>query len=432
MSTTKPTYAIVGGGIAGLTLGIALHKRNINVEIYEAAAHFGEIGAGVTFTRNAIEAMTICDQGVHDAFTKVVTRNQWHSKQDVWFDFLDGMKQDASGHQEAEFTINSSVGMNGVHRAAFLDEMVKLVEGAKIAQFGKRLLDIEEQKDGKLQLKFKDGTTAVADAVIGCDGIKSAVRHHLVGKESPMADHVYTYKYAYRGLIDMDKAVEVIGEERAKNAVMWMGTGRHILTFPINHGATLNLVAFCTTDKDWPDYTKSTLPAKREEAIHDFQGFGPNIMSLLELIQPDLDIWGIFDLENPLSTFHTSKICVVGDAAHATSPHHGSGAGFCIEDAAVVATILSDPGVTGAPGTIEAAFDTYTQERKLRTQWLVMHSKRQGDLIEWNQPDVGKDFAKIEQEITASNFYIEAMDVKELCWKAKENLHKKLTKLGNN
>lgn len=222
MATSKPSYAIIGGGIAGLSLGVALHKRNIKVTIYESAAHFGEIGAGVAFTRNAVEAMKICDKGVYEAYEKVVTHNQWESKKNVWFDFLDGMKNE-SGHQEAEFTIESSVGMNGVHRAAFLGEMVKLVEGEGIAHFGKRLVDIEEgEKDGKLTMKFEDGTEAVADAVIGCDGIKSRVRHILVGEESPMASHVYTHKYAYRGLIDMDKAVETIGEERAKNAVMWV------------------------------------------------------------------------------------------------------------------------------------------------------------------------------------------------------------------
>jgi salicylate hydroxylase len=207
-----------------------------------------------------------------------------------------------------------------------------------------------------------------------------------------------------------------------------MGTGRHVLTFPVNHGETLNLVAFCSTDKDWPDYSQSTLPAKREEAIKDFQGFGPNVMKLLEMIKPDLDIWGIFNLEHPLDTYNKGKICVMGDAAHATSPHHGSGAGFCIEDAAVMASILADPAVTGAPGTIEAAFETYTAERKLRTQWLVMHSKRQGDLYEYKIPDVGNDLTKIEQEITASNFYIEAMDVHELCSNATKALHKRLGK----
>jgi len=91
-----------------------------------------------------------------------------------------------------------------------------------------------------------------------------------------------------------------------------------------------------------------------------------------------------------------------------------------------MATILADPAVTGEKDTIEKAFETYSAERKTRTQWLVNHSKRQGDLIEWSLPDVGRDFAKIEQEITASNFYIEKMDVHELCANAIKTLHEKL------
>jgi salicylate hydroxylase len=205
-----------------------------------------------------------------------------------------------------------------------------------------------------------------------------------------------------------------------------MGTGRHVLTFPINHGAVLNLVAFVTTDKDWPDYSRSTLPATREEAIKDYEGFGPNVMKLLEIVEPSLDIWGIFNLENELKAYNKDKIIVMGDAGHATSPHHGSGAGFCIEDAAIMATILSDPAVTGAPGTIEAAFAAYNAERKSRTQWLVNHSRRQGDLYEWNLKDIGNDFSRIEQEITAANYYIETMDVHELCEKATRKLHEKL------
>jgi salicylate hydroxylase len=143
MTTPKLTYAIIGGGIAGLTLGIALHKRGISVTIYEAAAHFGEIGAGVAFTRNAVEAMSICDQGVFEAFDKVVTKNQWEDKENVWFDFLDGMDNETRGHQKELFTSRSAVGANGVHRAAYLDEMVKLVESDNIARFGKRLESIE-------------------------------------------------------------------------------------------------------------------------------------------------------------------------------------------------------------------------------------------------------------------------------------------------
>lgn len=211
--------AVIGGGIAGLTLAAALHVRQIPVTVYEQAPKFGEIGAGVSFTPNAVEAMRKCHTGVREAFEKVCTRNLWPSKQKVWFDYLDGYdKSYPAGHQEAAFTISNNLGQRGVHRAHFLDEIVKLIPES-IARFGKRLDDITENANGRLTMKFVDGTTAEADAVIGCDGIKSRVRQIIVG-DHPSAYPRYSHKCAYRGLIPMEKAIAAVGEERAQNACM--------------------------------------------------------------------------------------------------------------------------------------------------------------------------------------------------------------------
>lgn len=226
MSSTKDfNIAIIGGGIGGLTLAIALHQRQIPVTIYEQAPKFGEIGAGVSFSPNAVQAMKVCHQGIYEAFEQVCTRNLWPSKKKVWFDYLDGYEpvMDKDGHQEAAFTISNSLGQNGVHRAHFLDAMVKLMP-KDIAKFGKRLSDISEASSGKLVMKFEDGSTAEADAIVGCDGIKSRVRQIMVGADHPSAKPSYTHKYAYRGLVPMEQAIEAVGEERAQNACMHVST----------------------------------------------------------------------------------------------------------------------------------------------------------------------------------------------------------------
>lgn len=222
MAPTKDfSIAIIGGGIAGLTLAIALHHRGINVNIYEQAPKFGEIGAGVSFSPNAVQAMRICHQEIYESFEKVCTRNQWPSKQKVWFDYYDAYDGDR-GHVERSrpvFTIEDSLGQNGVHRARYLDELVKLVPD-EIAHFGKRLRDLEQQDGGKCVMRFEDGSSAEADAVIGCDGIKSKTRQLLFGADHPCAHPTYTYKYAYRGVVPMTKAIEAIGEEQARNSCM--------------------------------------------------------------------------------------------------------------------------------------------------------------------------------------------------------------------
>lgn len=255
--------AIVGGGIAGLTLAIALYHRNIPVTIYEQAEAFGEVGAGVSFGPNAVEAMKACHSGIYEAFEKVFTQNLWPSKQKVWFDYLDGYNKGTSttaknaSRQDIAFTISNSLGQTGVHRAHFLDELIKLIPG-DIARFHKRLESIAEREtDGKLLLKFADGTQDEADLVIGCDGIKSQVRQVIVGAEHPSAKPSYTHKYAYRGLVPMEKAIEAVGEELASNSCMHV---RHPDLVCILH-------AGCDADDvtDGPRWSYADLPCKPRE-----------------------------------------------------------------------------------------------------------------------------------------------------------------------
>ncbi|KAL4940838.1 hypothetical protein BDV06DRAFT_230098 [Aspergillus oleicola] len=435
-SNSKPFHvAVVGGGIAGLTLAIALHYKGISVIVYEQAHAFAEIGAGVSFGPNAVGAMKYCHEGIYEALTKVWTQNLWPSKEKVWFDYLDGHTHNDDEYQASSegqegrrqkiaFTIYNSLGQTGVHRAHFLDELVKLLP-QELAQFKKHLENIEEQPNGKLLLSFADGAKDEADVVIGCDGIKSRVRQILVGEDHPSARPVFTQKYAYRGLVPMEKAIDAIGEELASNSCMHMGPNNHMLTFPVNGGKTLNIVAFHTTDEEWKDYPRLTRDGTREEALRDFANYGKNVTKLLKLCEEKLSIWAIFDLRKPVPTYHKGRLAISGDAAHATSPHHGSGAGFCIEDTAVLATLLSDPRVT-SHSDLEAALSTFDAIRRERSQWLVESSRFLGDCYEWRAPGVGRDFAKIEREINTRNGIIYDFDVEWTCKEARELLGEKL------
>ncbi|KAJ5628072.1 hypothetical protein N7490_010300 [Penicillium lividum] len=433
MAPSKKNFhvAIVGGGIAGVTLAVALHERNIPVTIYEQATAFSEVGAGVSFGPNAVAAMKVCHDGIHKAFEKVCTRNMWPSKQKVWFDYLDGHSTGTSataqniGGQDIAFSILNSTGQTGVHRAHFLDELIRLVP-SEIARFNKRLTDITERDDGKFILKFADGSEDITDLVIGCDGIKSRVRQLIVGENHPSANPSYTYKYAYRGLVPMDKAIEAIGEELACNSCMHMGPGGHMLTFPVNQGKTLNIVAFHTTTDEWADYPRLTRQGTQEEALRDFAGFGPNVTNLLRLTDENLSVWAIFDLgENPLSTFYKGRICLSGDAAHATSPHHGAGAGFCLEDTAVLAALLEDDRVN-THEDLEAVLATFDFCRRERTQWLVQSSRFVGDCYEWRAPGVERDFKKIEEAINHRNGIIANVDIDIMCENARKHLDQRL------
>ena len=240
-TSVKPLdIAVVGGGIAGLTLVIGLLKQNIQVTCYEAAHHFGEIGAGVGFGPNSVRAMALIDPAIKDAFNKVATSNQWESKKNLWLDVRYGEdegEKDRTG--KLIHSIECPGGQATLHRADFLDEMVKLVP-TSIARFGKRLVGLEDLGHEGLRLKFRDGTEATHHAVIGCDGIKSVTRQYILGPENPAAHAVFTGKYCYRGLLPMDKAVPVLGDELAKNNTMYIGHHKHIIMFPVQKGRTMN------------------------------------------------------------------------------------------------------------------------------------------------------------------------------------------------
>lgn len=157
--------AIVGGGIAGVTLALGLLKRNINVKVYERGRSFHEIGAGIGFTSNAEWAMKVVDPRIYAAFKKVSVQNA-----SDWFTWVDSYTCDnrtkSNGDTQSELIYKMYLGergFEGCHRANFLDELVRfLPEG--VVEFQKTLHTIfEGGDDEKLLLKFKDRTTAEAD-----------------------------------------------------------------------------------------------------------------------------------------------------------------------------------------------------------------------------------------------------------------------------
>ena len=266
--------AIVGGGIGGLCLAIGLIRRNIRVQIYEAAPAFAEIGAGIGFGPNSIRSMSLIDPEIKLAFDRLRTRNLWKDQEDIWINFRSGVGEPAL-ITAVRTNDEEKAGLSSVHRAHVLDAFVNIAPN-DIAQFGKRLcnLEIDKEHDEKIQLEFDDGTFAEADAVVGCDGVKSKVRQLLLGEGSPLEDASFSGKYAYRGLVPMEQARERLGANLAENSQMYLGPKGNILTYPIDHGKTLNAIAFKTKDDGNWDHDQWVLANKKKEMEHDFQDWG--------------------------------------------------------------------------------------------------------------------------------------------------------------
>lgn len=343
--------------------------------------------------------MTLIDPAAYAGFLKCRTNNAWPEHEKFWFSFRTG--DDASGPKNGTRFYDQicETGQSSVHRARFLDELVTLIP-KKIAHFGKRLKGIDDRGD-HIVLRFADGTSATHSAVIGCDGVKSVTRETLLGKDNPATQPTFSGKYAYRGLIPMDEAAKAIGGELARNAQMYLGHGGHILTFPISHGQIFNVVAMSTqADGKWEDPAWQK-PMDHSAMVRDFEGWIEPVQKLLGLMRKP-DIWALFDHPHA-PTYFKNRICMLGDAAHASTPHNGAGAGQAIEDALIMAQVMR---LVHKTGDIPRAFAVFDKLRRPRTQEQVADARLIGLTYDMQAPGIGDDLSKIQEKIISNKNWL--------------------------
>ncbi|KAG8167709.1 hypothetical protein KVR01_003398 [Diaporthe batatas] len=288
MSEQKQIHvAIVGGGIGGVLLGIALSKfQHITYTIFESRGAFGEIGAGVAFFKNGHTAMRLIDPRIWESYLEIASFNGWDDKQGVWFDFVRGERGEAEGRRIIEVQLDDPRGLSQVHRASLLDALVRLLP-AGVTKFNRRLVSVDQGGENAV-CHFADGSRREADLVVGCDGIWSACRP-LVIDDPELASPRFTRKVAYRGLVPMEAAEEVLGREHANNRTMYLGRGGHVLTFPVASGTLMNAVAFHESEKDsWEGDSVQKL--QMEKARRDFSEslWGSYVVNIVKMFGPYL------------------------------------------------------------------------------------------------------------------------------------------------
>ncbi|KAF5657012.1 salicylate 1-monooxygenase [Fusarium heterosporum] len=399
----EPRIAIVGGGVVSMMLTLGLIKRNISVHVYEQASGFREVGAGIAFTACARHCMDLLNPAITAALKRcgAVPISDEEEKNNYlrWIDGYNQHRQDDPTFQRPLSQIGGG-GFRGCRRDQFLEELAKDVPPGTI-QFRKRMETLERKDNGTVALTFTDGTRAEADA--GCDGIKSNVRKAILGADNEASYAQYTHKVAYRGLVPMKAAIEILGLWKANNFHHHVGPGAHITHYPVSNHQALNVVIFLTDSGPWTGDSSMVSEGTRDEVETALKDWHPTVRSLVELMPRKLSKWGLFDLgEYPVPKYYDGPVCLAGDSAHATSPHHGAGACLGAEDALCLATLLEQVNeVTSKPTTqlrdiIQVAFDTFDRMRRRRTQWLVNSSRRVCDLYhqpEWAHP---KQWAKAE------------------------------------
>ncbi|KAL8659921.1 MAG: hypothetical protein Q9202_006902 [Teloschistes flavicans] len=398
---TGISIAIIGGGIGGLILAIGLLKYpHIDVQVYESAPSFGEIGAGVAIGPNAQRALALIGNGASEAFLRHASPNAWASHANNFAEYRVG-----KGEHEGDIITpqRNATGMQSVHRAHWLDELIKLIPGQR-AHFNKRLVSIKDDSmnEGKVTVAFKDGTTIETDGVIGADGVHSTVRLYLLGEDHPAAKPQFTGSVAYRGLVPMEVAIERLGAELAQNSIMLLGPGKATISYPIDFGKTLNIAIMDYEYPKW-EHDKWIVPCEHSELVRLFDGWGAAMQGFVELVdRPGLSKWSLWDLA---AAPYYSKDCVtmMGDAAHATTPFQGQGASQAIEDALVLETLLAR---TKKADQLPNVFAAYDQVRRPRTQRVVLTSREAGELYGLKQEGVGDDLKKLKKKIDTRMHWI--------------------------
>ena len=144
-------------------------------------------------------------------------------------------------------------------------------------------------------------------------------------------------------------------------------------------------------------------------------GWGENVTKILSLMEKP-DTWALF--EHPeLPRYWKGKVCVMGDAAHASTPHQGAGAGMAIEDAYVLSGLL---GTVRGVEEAEAAFRAFDDVRRERSQRLVRTSREAGEAYELHAEGIEDDLEKFAENMKVRYDWIWGEDVAEELSKAKQ------------
>lgn len=350
------TMLIVGGGIGGLTAALACAQAGHEVVLFEQAETFSEVGAGIQIPPNAMKvlrALGAAGRVSRDAVRPLSLRMR-HGQTDqekIIFDVpLGAVAEQRWGAPYLH-----------IHRADYIEALHDLVrETSNIeVRLGQIVTDIRSDAD-KAVLTLASGTQVEGDAVIGADGLHSVVRNQLHGSETPR----FTGNIAWRTTVP----VSALGEDAPDTvACVWVGPGRHAVTYRLRGGSLVNFVGVVETDNSGAESWNNR--GSKAEAQADFDGWHPTITRILDVASEDSFFrWSLFD-RAPLPVWSRGRVTLLGDAAHPMLPFFAQGAAMATEDAWGLAECLKQAN------SVPEAFQTYEAIRLPRTRRVQAASR---------------------------------------------------------
>jgi 2-polyprenyl-6-methoxyphenol hydroxylase-like FAD-dependent oxidoreductase len=337
---------IIGAGIAGPALAIALRRAGYDAVIYEAmAAPCDEAGAFLNVAPNGLKALEAL--GLAGAIGDLGFLN----------DRL--IFQNDAGRTLADVAVGGVTMRRGELSRALRE--AAMAAGAEV-HFGKRLLTVEEWGGG-VAARFSDGETMLGMALVGADGIHSRTRYSFF-PEAP--------KPVYAGLLNLGGIVQT--DLPPTGTAMRMIYGRHaFFGYAVRpDGETWWFSNYAVTDeppRGVLEIVDGSVYRERLRQLHCDDP--PEVTRILDAVRDDIGAWAVYDLAS-IPRWHRGKICLIGDASHAVSPHLGQGASLAIEDAFMLAKCIRDIRDPAA------AFHTFERLRRDRVERVMAQSRRGG------------------------------------------------------
>jgi 2-polyprenyl-6-methoxyphenol hydroxylase-like FAD-dependent oxidoreductase len=340
---------VIGAGIGGLSAGIALRRAGIDVEVYERADALTEVGAGLSLWANAIHSLELL--GLGEALRSFSATYAVAGIRTPEGDILSAPSRDLERTLGVLCVVLHRMELQEILLAAFGRERVSL--GARCERF--------QQDHAGVTAYFADGRQASGDILIGADGLHSAVRAQLHGRQPPR----YAGYTAWRSVVRFDttgvRASETLG-----------------------FGARFGLVPMSGNRVYW-FATETTREGGRnaDEKGHLsrlFRAWHEPIEALIEATPPSAILRNDIYDRPVLRRWGAGRATLLGDAAHPMTPNLGQGACQALEDAVVLARCLrqdQDP---------VAALRVYERQRIPRANAIVNRSRRVGAVAQWRHP----------------------------------------------
>lgn len=361
---------VAGAGIGGLCAALALAKRGFEVAVYEQSSQVAEVGAGLQLSPNAmhvLKALGIAEQVKAKGFRPKSAVMRHFQSGKTYFTVPLG---DTALHKFAADYLH-------IHRADLLSVLYAECKQANVSiHLGQQLQSYHHSAD-KLSIKFENDQNLEADLLIGADGIKSKVQACMLGQTPAQ----FTGQVAWRGVVAADKLPKGLIKP---NANLWVGPGKHFVSYYLRGGELVNFVAV----QERSDWQKESWheAGDIQELRNTFVDWHPEVTELLAATEQCF-LWALFDRQ-PLSHWTDKNVALLGDACHPMLPFLAQGAAMAIEDSYALAHCLVEQTVADQSSLnqnhIQNALLKYQQIRLSRASSIQGGARKNAGLYHMN------------------------------------------------